>query len=88
MAATAHGTLTANQVTTVTIDPGWQGIVVVNRDQTGVIWVRLDGQDPVAEAADTFAVFGARSFPLRTRGKPVTVKMRAASGLKYSVEAE
>lgn len=88
MASTAHGTLTANTVKTVTVDPGWAGIVVVNRSMTGVIWVRLDGTNPAIEAADSYAVFGARSFRLGKRNAPVTVKMLSADALKYTVEAE
>jgi hypothetical protein len=88
MAATSHGTLAANTVKTVTVEPGWNGIEVVNRDMTGVIWVRLDGQNPTIEGADSYAVFGARSFPLR-RGASgsVTVRMISDAARKYTVEA-
>lgn len=90
MAATAHGTLTASTVKSVSVESGRGGVVIVNRQQTGVIWVRLDGVDPVAEGPGTFAVFATREFPasLRTRQVvAVEVRMLADAALKYSVEA-
>lgn len=86
MADTAHGTLTANQVTTVTITSGYGGIEVVNRDMQGAIWVRLDGTNPQVAGADSYVVLGARSFPTRKRGA-VTVKMVSDADRAYSVEA-
>lgn len=90
MAKSTHGTLTANQVTTVTITPGEEGIVVLNRDLTGTIWVRLDNVDPAIGADGTYAVIGAREFPLsrsQIRVGSVTVRMISDAGRKYSVEA-
>lgn len=88
MAATAHGTLTANQITEVTVTSGGGGVVVVNRTPDGgVMWVRVDGEDPVPAGEDTYVVLGAREFPLRTRYRPVTVKMVSDSVRAYSVEA-
>lgn len=89
MAATAHGTLTANQVATVSIDWTLGGIVVVNVAQSGVIWVRLDGQDPVPYGAGTFAVYGARDFPMRRQygSTSATVKLISDAARAYSVEA-
>lgn len=89
MAATAHGTLTANSVTTVTVQWARTGVVVVNAAQTGVIWVRLDGEDPVPNAPDTYAVYGARDFPLARRGTPTStaVKLLSDAARAYSVEA-
>lgn len=89
MASTAHGTLTANVVTTVVVTPGWQGIEVVNRANQGVIWVRIDGADPVPEADDSYAVLGARQFPIRRDGTadPISVKLISDAGRGFSVEA-
>jgi hypothetical protein len=86
MAATAHGTLTGGQVTTVTVDIGYGGFEVVNRSLTGTIWVRYDGQDPAPGAAGSFSVLGARAFELRRRG-PIEVRLVADAGLDFSVEA-
>lgn len=89
MASTAHGGLTADTVKSVEVDAGREGIVVVNRAQTGVIWVRIDGTDPAPEAPGTYAVFGAREFPM-TRAqsfKTVDVRMVADTDLTYTVEA-
>ena len=89
MARTAHGTLAANVVTSVTVDSGWGRIVVINRQQSGVIWVRLDGIDPVPEGPDTFAVFGAREFTHRpnTQRSTFEVLMFSDNIREYSVEA-
>lgn len=90
MAATAHGMLTANQVTSVTVTSGSDGIVVVNRTvDGGVLWVRIDGTDPVPGGPDTYVVLGAREFPLagRYRFKPITVRLIADTERAYSVEA-
>lgn len=89
MAHTAHGVLTADQVTTVDIEAGRSGgIVVVNRDQVGVIWVRLDGTDPQVEGADSYAVFGAREFDFgrRRSQQATTVKMLSDADRAYTVE--
>jgi hypothetical protein len=86
MAATAHGTLTAGQVTTVTIDVGFAGFEVLNRSRTGEMWVRYDGQDPVPGAAGSYVVVGARAFETRRRG-PLEVRLRSDDALSFSVEA-
>lgn len=89
MTATAHGSLTANTVKTVQIDSGRGGIVIVNRDQQGIIWVRIDGVDPQPETAGTYAVFGAREFALTRNQQAVPIDVRMVSDVtrKYSVEA-
>ena len=85
MASSAHGQLSAGQVTTVRIDAGYAGIEVVNRDQSAEMWVRLDGQDPVVGAPDSFVVLGARAFT--TGRRAVTVTLVSDQALHYSVEA-
>lgn len=90
MASTEHGTLTANEVTTKIIRPGDEGIVVVNRDLEGELWVRIDGQDPGIGAPDSYVVIGAREFPLPRRiisKQEITVKLIADAGRSFSVEA-
>jgi hypothetical protein len=90
MASTAHGTLTGNEVTTVTIRPGDEGIVVVNRDLEGEMWVRVDGENPGIGAPDSYVVIGARQFPLPRRiiaKQAITVKLIADAGRAFSVEA-
>lgn len=90
MPKTAHGTLTANAVTTVQIVPGEEGIVVLNRDLEGSLWVRIDGQDPNIGAPDSYVVIGAREFPMSRRDinkQSVTVKIVADESRAYSVEA-
>jgi hypothetical protein len=84
MANAKSGTLVANTVATVTVDADGRGIQVVNRTQTGVIWVRLDGVTPVAAADDNFVVLGVRHFPTRTGS--ITVKLISADALAYTVE--
>ncbi len=85
MATSVHGQLTAGQVATVQVDASLAGIEVVNRDQQGELWVRLDGVDPVPNAAGSFVVLGARAFTVR-RGT-FTVKLISDEPLHYSVEA-
>lgn len=89
MATTAHGTLTADQVETVTVEPGRNGVVVVNRNQSGVIWVRLDGQDPQPEGAGSYAVFAVREFFLGRdfAYKPLDLRMLTDEDRPYTVEA-
>lgn len=90
MASTAHGALTANTVASVTITPGSDGIVVVNRDQAGAIWVRIDGVDPTINGANSYIVLGAREFPIEWRNRTpgdVTVRMLSDQSRTYSVEA-
>lgn len=90
MAKTAHGTLTANQVTTVNITPGEEGIVVLNRDLDGALWVRIDGVDPNPGGADTYVVLGGREFPMSrydVRKGNVIVKLISDAARSFSVEA-
>lgn len=87
---TAHGTLTAGSVTTVTIVPGEEGIVVVNRDLDGELWVRLDNQDPAVGQAGSYVVIGARVFPMArpdVRKGITNVRLIADADRAYSVEA-
>lgn len=90
MASTVHGALAANTVTTVTLRPGNQGLIVINRDMAGEIYVRVDGQDPQILGADSYVVLGARYFPLpRTviQQQLITIKLIASVARNYSVEA-
>ncbi len=90
MPSTSHGVLTANQVSTLTIDPGIGGLVIVNRSLEGAIWARIDGQNPVAGAPDSYVILGAREFPLSRRvlqAGAVTVKLISDSARAYTVEA-
>lgn len=82
------GTLTASTVATVAITDAWpDGITVVNRSQTGTIWVRLDGTDPTVAGDDCYPVLGARHFPATTvRKEAVTVKLISSAALDYTVE--
>ncbi len=84
MANAKSGTLTISTVATVTVTADGLGIQVVNRTQTGVIWVRLDGVDPVAAADDCYAVLGVRHFLTRTGA--IQVRMLSTDALDYTVE--
>lgn len=90
MALTAHGTLAPDVVTTVTVDSGRGGIVVVNRQQSGAIWVRIDGVDPAVNGANSYIVLGAREFVAGQRNRqvvPIEVRMLSTAAVDYSVEA-
>lgn len=90
MAKSTHGTLTANAVTTVTITPGEEGLVVVNRSLQGEIWVRLDSVDPAIGADGSYVVIGAREFPLSradVRKGATVVKLISDDARMFSAEA-
>lgn len=89
MAVSEHGTLTANVVKTVSITDAWPGgIEVINRSQTGEIYVTLDGTTPTVGGADTFVVLGSRYFGNdRIGDDTVTVKLISSAALAYSVES-
>ncbi len=91
MPKTAHGTLTANTVTTVVVTPGDEGLVIVNRSLEGELWVRIDGRDPGIGSADSYVVIGAREFPMTRRmvqtSGGLTVKLLSDTDRSFSVEA-
>lgn len=80
-----HGTLTADEVTTVVIDALDLGINITNRGDSPAfeMWVRLDGVDPAPNAADSFLVTGTRQF---SATGSTTVKMISKYPIMYSVE--
>ncbi len=89
---TSHGTLTAGTAKQLTIMPGSEGIVVVNRAGEGYIWVRFDGADPQPYGTDSYIVIGSRQFPLDRRslqraGGGLDVRLISQHALDYSVEA-
>lgn len=87
---TAHGTLTAGTVTTVSIVPGEEGVVIVNRDLDGEIWVRLDNVDPAVGQDGSYVVIGAREFPMARREilkGQTNVRMISDASRAFSVEA-
>lgn len=91
MAPTAKsGTLVTNTPVSVPITNAYpDGIYVVNRSQTGQIWVRLDGTDPTVAGDDCFVVLGARYFPnpWSAAAENVTVKLISNAALDYTVES-
>lgn len=90
MASTTHGTLSPNTVASVSVTPGYEGIVVVNRSLEGEIWVRIDGQDPSPSAPDSYVVLGAREFPMsltQVRKGSVNVRLVSDAARQFSVEA-
>lgn len=90
MARVKSGTLTPNVVATVTIDDAWpNGLEIVNRSQTGAIWVRLDGLAPTVAGDDCFTVLGARFFENPwSRPGPIVVKLISDQALNYTVEGD
>jgi hypothetical protein len=90
MAKTTHGTLSANSVASVSITPGYEGIVVVNRTLSGEIWVRIDGVDPGVGADGSYVVIGAREFPMSlsdVRKGTINVRLVSDAVRQFSVEA-
>jgi len=80
------GTLTANVTTTVNITDAYPAVLVVNRSQTGTIWVRLDGVNPTVAGANCRPVLGARSFGINPYERPTSVRLIADTALDYTVE--
>lgn len=90
MASTVHGVLTPNQVETVYVDPGNNGVVIVNRNLEGAIWVRLDGVDPQMAMPGSYVVLGARDFALPralVRAGNLAIKLVSDAARAYTVEA-
>lgn len=82
------GTLTGGAVTTVSITHHNNAVEVVNRTQTGAIWVRVDGTNPTVAGDDCYVVLGARRIPVP--GPDITaadVRLISADALDYTVEA-
>lgn len=87
MAHTVSGVLVAGVVSTVTVESDSRGgYEVVNRSQTGEIWVRADGTDPTVGGADSWVVLGARRF--RSRFNPITVRLISTGALNYAVDGD
>jgi hypothetical protein len=86
MARTAHGTLTPNVVTTVTLDDF--GVVeVLNRNGIGEIFFTVDGVTPVVGAADTEVLPAALSSleVASLASGATTVRLISSSAATYSV---
>ncbi len=85
-------TLSANTVDTITVtgafaSPG--GIEVINRSQTGTIWVRLDGTAPTVGGDNCHPVLGTRFFenPWAVYSTNAVVKLISDAALAYTVES-
>jgi hypothetical protein len=52
----AHGTLVAATVDTVTLGADWAHVEVTNLDTTSPIYVRVDGTAPTVAGEETFVV--------------------------------
>lgn len=90
MASTAHGVLSPNQIQTVYVDPGINGVVIVNRNLEGAIWVTIDGSDPRPAMPGTYVVLGARDFNVtraQVRSGNLAVKLISDAARAYTVEA-
>lgn len=57
-------TLVANTAQTVKVGAWDYGVWVENLTAGQVVWVRLDGTDPTVAGDDSYAVTGARNFPI------------------------
>lgn len=91
MARSVSGTLTPDEVTTVTLTGvGAEGIEIINRSQTGTIWYRVDGGTPAVGGDNSHPVLGARRVdnPYSVDAKSVVVKLISADALDYTIEAD
>ena len=82
-----HGTLTANVVSSVSVDSNTSQILVTNRSQTGEIYATIDGSDPVP-AVNGYVVLGSRALVCPSFTGPTPVKLISTAALKYSIEGE
>jgi hypothetical protein len=88
MARVISGTLTANTVAPLTITDHNNWVEVVNRSQTGEIWVRTDGTDPTVAGNDCYVVLGARRLHItKADTQSADVRLISNAALAYTVEA-
>lgn len=87
MARIFHGTLTANTVSSVTVESNTTQILITNRSQTGEIYATVDGSAPVI-ASNGYVVLGTRALVCPQFTGPTVVNLISNSALKYSVEGE
>ena len=90
------GILAPNVAEEVTIHDTWpHGITIINitGSATGVIWYRLDGEDPEPMAEDSFLCIDAVFIPnpagamtQQANQEPVKVKLVSTAALTYTVE--
>jgi len=88
MARVKSGTLTPSTAVPVTVTGASGGIDVINRTQTGTVWVSLTGTATVA-GDDCYPVLGNRHFPASITGTDrgsVTVSVISDAALEYTVE--
>lgn len=86
-----NGTLTADEVLTITASASFTSARVVNMDGVSPIYVRTDGVDPEDPWDDCEAMPAAIGFlvvKLSRKGLPSTVKMRSPGTPDYSVKFE
>ncbi len=89
MAFNRHGTLTADEVTTVTVAKAVSTIEVVNINGAGSIYFTVNGVTPTVAGDDCEVVaagIGA-AFLVDAPNNPVTVKLISAAEAEYTVRA-
>lgn len=89
MATTRHVTLTANQVTTVTVPKDYDTVAVFHRGNVAEdLWATVNDVDPVAEGNDNYCIpSGARRTILRhAQVGDSDVRLRSAGAVKVEVE--
>lgn len=87
MARISHGTLTANAVTSVTLDPCNSQVTIINRTRSGEIYFTVDGTDPTIGGNNSFVCLGTRPAAVDYMTAP-TVKLISNTALLYSVIGE
>lgn len=88
MARIKHGTLTANTVTTLTIDSFTSQITVVCRTNGAELFFTIDGTQPGIGADDSYLCVGSRAVPTLMYASSTIVKLISASAASYSVIGE
>lgn len=94
MARAVTGTLEPGVVSSVTVQ-GVQdyGIEIINLTGSGVIWYRLDGEDPEVGVGGSHPVLGSRkvndpNYSVPSNRDAVTVKLISDEALMFTVEGE
>lgn len=84
-----NGVLTANVVTTVSIDAYLQQITVICHGDAGEeIWFTLDGTVPTVNGHNVFWTNGVGWEPVPVYNAVTVVKLLSTSAVGYSVKGE
>lgn len=84
-----HGSLTANEVTTVVLDQAYAAVEVLNRSGNAEIYFTVDGPDPTIEGDDCYVLPAAMgSIEVRASAyTPVAIKLISMGSPTFTITA-